>query len=352
MDLERRYALVARNTEEIITPEDLMEVLSDNASPTGYIGFEPSGLVHIGWMVTTQKVVNFVDAGFRFIVFLADWHAYINDKLGGDIENIRACAEYMKDCFEALGVPRDKVEYRLASEIMDDIRYWETVMRVGKASSLQRVKRAMTIMGRTEDEAEVDSSKTLYPLMQAADLIFMGVDVAYGGLDQRRAHMLAREAAEKMGVKKAVAVHTPLLPGLKGGNRMDPVSAKMSKSDPDGSILIHDSPEDIRRKLSKAFCPPESEGNPVLAICKYVLFERMDALRFERPAKFGGDLEFHSYDELERTYLAGKLHPMDLKNGTATALAQVLAPAREYFQRKPENLERMRRILAEVKGLR
>jgi tyrosyl-tRNA synthetase len=352
MDVDERYALIARNTEEIITPEDLMEVLRNKSSPTGYIGFEPSGLVHIGWMVTAQKVRDFVDAGFTFIVFLADWHAYINDKLGGDINNIRVCAEYMKDCFEALGLPRDKVEYRLASEIMDDIDYWETVMKVGKASSLQRVKRAMTIMGRNEDEAEVDSSKTMYPLMQAADLIFMDVDVAYAGLDQRRAHMLAREAAEKMGVKKAVAVHTPLLPGLKGGNRMDPVSTKMSKSDPEGSLLIHDSPEDIKRKMGKAFCPPEAEGNPVLAICKYIIFQRTDVMRFERPEKFGGNLEFRSYDELERTYLAGKLHPMDLKNGTAAALAEALAPAREYFQRKPENLERIRQVLSEVKKLR
>ncbi len=352
MDVEERYALIARNTEEIITPEDLMEVLRNKDSPTGYIGFEPSGLVHIGWMVTAQKVKDFVDAGFTFIVFLADCHAYINDKLGGNIDNIRVCAEYMKDCFEALGLPREKVEYRLASEIMDDIDYWEMVMKVGKASSLQRVKRAMTIMGRNEDEAEVDSSKTMYPLMQAADLMFMDVDVAYAGLDQRRAHMLAREAAEKMGVKKAVAVHTPLLPGLKGGNRMDPVSSKMSKSDPEGSLLIHDSPEDIKRKMGKAFCPPEAEGNPVLAICKYVIFQRTDVMRFERPEKFGGNLEFKSYDELELTYLAGKLHPMDLKNGTAAALAGILTPAREYFEKKPENLVRIRQVLSEVKKLR
>jgi tyrosyl-tRNA synthetase len=352
MDVEERYALIARNTEEIITPEDLMEVLRNKDSPTGYIGFEPSGFVHIGWMVTTQKVRNFVDAGFHFIIFLADWHAYINDKLGGDIDNIRVCAEYMKDCFEALGVPRENVEYKLASEIMDDIDYWETVMKVGKASSLQRVKRAMTIMGRNEDEADVDSSKMIYPLMQAADLIFMDVDVAYGGLDQRRAHMIAREACDKMGIKKAVALHTPLLPGLKGGNRMDPVASKMSKSDPEGALLIHDSPEDLKRKLGKAFCPPEVEGNPVLSICKYVLFERMDVLRIERPEKFGGNLEFRSYEELERTYLSGKLHPMDLKNGTAAALAEVLAPTRDYFKNRPENYERISQVISGVKKLR
>jgi tyrosyl-tRNA synthetase len=104
--------------------------------------------------------------------------------------------------------------------------------------------------------------------------------------------------------------------------------------------------------MGKAFCPPEAEGNPVLAICKYVIFQRTDVMRFERPEKFGGNLEFSSYYELERTYLAGKLHPMDLKNGTGAALADILAPAREYFVNKPENLERIRQVLSEVKKLR
>ena len=140
--------------------------------------------------------------------------------------------------------------------------------------------------------------------------------------------------------KKAVAVHTPLLPGLKGGNRMDPVASKMSKSDPDSGILIHDSPEDIKRKIGKAFCPPEAEGNPVLEICKIRhIRARSTVIVIKRPEKFGGNLEFKSYAGAGgRTYLAGKLHPMDLKNGVAAALAEILAPTREYFVKKPENL--------------
>ena len=352
MQPDERYKLIARNTEEIIMAEELMALLTSKATPRGYVGFEPSGLVHIGWMVVTQKVKNFVDAGFEFIIFFADWHAYINDKLGGNIQNIRDCAEYMKDCFEALGVPRDKVKFVLASDIMDDIDYWEVVIKTGKSASLSRVKRALSIMGRTEEEAELDSSKFIYPLLQATDIFMLKVDVAYAGMDQRKVHMLAREGAEKMGLKKPVAVHTPLLPGLKGGNRMDPLASKMSKSDPDSGILIHDSAEDIKRKIGKAFCPPEAEGNPVLAIARIVLFEHIDEIHIKRPEKFGGNVSFGSYSDMEESYLSGKLHAMDLKNAVAESLADVLAPTREYFVKKPENLKRIREIVSSVKSLR
>ena len=345
--MEERFDLLARNTEEIVTVEELKHILETNPSPRSYIGFEPSGLVHLGWVICANKVKDFVDAGFEMIIFFADWHAYINDKLGGDIERIRLCARYMEDCFEALGVPRDKVKFVLASEIMD-ITYWEKVMKVGKVTSLSRIKRAMTIMGRKEDDAELDSSKFLYPLMQATDIFQMDIDVAYSGIDQRRAHMLAREAGEKLHWKVPVALHTPLLPGLKGVSRMDPVANKMSKSDPDSGIIINDPPADIERKIKKAFCPPEVEGNPLLAIAKMILFQISPVFMIDRPEKFGGPLEFRSYGELESTYVSGKLHPMDLKNGVARALSDQLAPVRAYFEEHPDNYLAMKRSLGVI----
>ncbi|MGD0057406.1 MAG: tyrosine--tRNA ligase [Methanomassiliicoccales archaeon] len=344
MDREERLSRLTRNTEEIVTVEELSALIASETSPKGYVGFEPSGLVHLGWMILAAKIEDFVNAGFNFTVFFADWHAYINDKLAGNIDSIRTCANYMEDCFQALGVPSDKVAYKFASEIMDDISYWEKVIKIGKSTTLTRVKRALTIMGRQEDEAEMDASKTLYPLMQAADIFELDVDVAYAGLDQRRAHMLAREAAEKLGWKKPVALHTPLLPGLKGTDRMDPVSTKMSKSDPDSAILIHDSPDEIKRKIGKAFCPPTVDGNPVLALYRLIIFDKMKSVAINRPEKFGGPLEFRSYVDIESTYAAGNLHPMDLKNGASEALVQILQPVREYFERKPQRLKEIREI--------
>jgi len=328
-----------------------------------YIGFEPSGLVHLGWALVTSKIKDLVDAGFHVIIFWADWHAYINDKLGGDLDNIRACAAYMQDCFKALGVPETGVEFRYASEELNGMEYWEKVIKIAKVTSLSRVKRAMTIMGRSEDEADIDSSKVMYPLLQAADMFSMKIDLAYAGIDQRRAHMLARDAADKLGWQKPTALHTPLLPGLKGGSRMNPgtdavaamVEMKMSKSDPTGSINIHDTPESIKKKMKKAFCPPEKEKekeNPVLMLCRYVVFPRLGKMNISRPEKYGGNVSYESYEELTDAYFGGSLGPVDLKSGTVDGLNTVLKPVEIYFTEHPENRDRMMKILKDVKKLR
>ena len=364
MDVEERYALITRNVQELTTGEELKALLAkEGYQPTAYIGFEPSGLVHLGWALVAAKIKDLCDAGIKVIIFWADWHAYINDKLGGDIENIRICAKYFEDCFIALGVPRDKVEFRYAYALLDGIDYWEKVIKIAKVTSLSRVKRAMTIMGRSENDADLDTSKIFYPILQAADIFYLDVDISYAGLDQRRANRRARDAADKLGWKKPIALHTPLLPGLKGGQRMDPAmlkkedadidtSFKMSKSDPNASLRIHDTPEDIRRKMKKAFCPQEREDesiNPVLMVCKSIIFPKLGKIEITFPEKFGGgSAVYNSYEELSEAYFSGKLFPSDLKSGAAEGLIKVLEPVKEYFDEHPENYEAMQRVLKKL----
>jgi len=355
MNIDQRVGLVIRNSEELVNEEELRALFATKEYPTAYIGFEPSGLVHLGWAMVTQKIKDLCDSGFKVTIFWADWHACINDKLGGDLDNIRQCARYMEDCFIALGVPKEKVEFKYASEMISDPRYWEYVIKIGKANSMARIKRAMTIMGRSEDEAEVDSSKVLYPLMQTADIFYLNVDLAYAGMDQRRIHMLARDVAEKVGWKKPLALHTPLLPGLDGGNRMDPASAKMSKSKPNSNITIHDDDEAIRSKMKKAFCPPEKEKeeeNPVLLLCKYIIFPRLGKMEITRPEKFGGNVSFDNYEEVSEAYYSGRLFPLDLKNGVAENLGKILIPIRVYFSEHPENYDAMKVIFENQSKLR
>ncbi|MCD6461658.1 MAG: tyrosine--tRNA ligase [Thermoplasmata archaeon] len=344
MGLDEWMDLVLRNAQEVVTREEL-EALYERPGKRGYIGFEPSGMAHIGWLIQAAKVRDLQQAGFHMIIYLADWHAFINDKFGGDMEKIRTCARYMEDCFLALGVDPEKAEFLYASELLDGMDYWEKVLRISKKTSLQRMKRALTIMGRKEEESEMDSSKLIYPSMQAADIFQMDLDLALGGMDQRKAHMLARDAAEKLGWKKFVALHTPLLPGLQGGERMDPLEAKMSKSDPNAALFIHDTPEEINRKLKKAYCPQgQVDDNPVLEMARLVVFPLSGGLHIERPEKFGGPLDVADYMELESMFGAGRLHPLDLKKAVARSLADVLEPVRDYFSRHPGNLEAVRRF--------
>jgi tyrosyl-tRNA synthetase len=341
MDSAERLELISRNTMEIVTPEELRNLVETSSTPRAYIGYEPSGFVHTGQLITARKVIDMQAAGIDVVIFMADWHAYINDKLGGDIDSIRTCAEYMRECFLALGMS-ESTKFVYSSELIDHASYWTKFIRIGKASSLMRVKRAMTIMGRTEDEAEIDASKVMYPPMQAADIFELGVDIAYAGIDQRRAHMLARDVAEKLGWKKPIALHTPLLPSLSGAGRMDPVEAKMSKSDPESAVFTHDAPETIERKLKGAFCPKEVEGNPVIDIMGLIVFPALGSFRIERPAKYGGPLEFGSFEELRDTYAKGGLHPQDLKRGAADGLTKILTPVRDHFSEHPKNLDKLK----------
>jgi len=336
---------ITRNAQEIVTLEELKKVLKKD-KPRAYIGFEPSGTVHLGWKICTNKIKDFLNAGFEFTVLLADWHAYINDKLEGDIEKIKLCGKYMEDCFAAMGVDVDALSFAYASEYVGDPKYWELVLRTSKATSVKRVKRAMDIMGRSEDEAERDLSKLFYPAMQVSDIFYLKLDVAYGGMDQRHAHMLARDVAKKLNFKPPVAIHTPLLTGLQAGGRMDPTEVKMSKSKPDSMISIHDKPEDVKRKLKKAYCPEKIvEGNPVLEMCKYVIFpELKESFLIKRPEKFGGNLEFKTYKELEETFVEGQLHPLDLKNAAADYINKILEPVHKYFEKNPGNLEKMKKL--------
>jgi len=332
------------NTEEVVTIEELKTVLNKD-KPKAYIGFEPSGTVHLGWKICTNKIKDFLECGFDFTVLLADWHAYINDKLGGDIEKIKLCGKYMEDCFASMGVDKNKVKFVYASDYVGDPKYWELVLRTSKATSVKRVKRAMDIMGRDEDEAERDLSKLFYPAMQVSDIFYLDLDVAYGGMDQRHAHMLARDVSKKLGRKPPAAIHTPLLTGLQaGGGRMDPIEIKMSKSKPDSMISIHDDPASVKKKLSKAFCPEKQvEGNPILELCKFVIFPELKEEMFliERPEKFGGNLEFNSYEDLENAFVSG-LHPLDLKNATASHVNKILEPVHQYFEKYPENYNKMK----------
>ena len=357
MDLQKRIDLVMRNTAEVITPQEIQTLLETAANPRAYWGFECSGLLHIGiGLVCASKIKDMINAGFKFTIFLADWHSWINNKLGGNMENIQTCGEYLKQIFTALGLTPNKVEFRWASEITDKVEYWEKVIRIAKSVSVKRTWRALPIMGRETSITDIETAWVLYPCMQAADVFQMNLDVACSGIDQRKAHMLARDAAEKLRWKKPSCIHTPLLIGLQGPQTTEQkfdenadlnveISSKMSKSIPQSSILVHDTSEDIASKIKNAYCPPKIvKGNPLIELARLIVFPEKETLTIPRPAKYGGPETFESLKHLETVYSQGKIHPLDLKNGISEALVEILKPVREHFQKHPQTLEKMLKI--------
>jgi tyrosyl-tRNA synthetase len=355
LDVESRLHRITRHTIEVITSEELRNLIIAKTKPRAYWGFESSGLMHIGLgLVCGSKIKDLVAAGFHFIIFLADWHSWINDKLDGRMENIRLCGEYFQECFNALGIRN--VQYLWASDLAENIEYWEKVVKISKSASVQRIRRALPIMGRGLNLSDIESAWLLYPSMQAADIFQMDLDLACAGLEQRKAHMLARDSAEKLQWRKPCCIHTPLLMGLKGPakdeGRFDEderlnlqIASKMSKSIPSTCIFVHDSPQEIKAKLKNAYCPPKTvENNPVLETARLAVFTNSKALTVVRPPKYGGTEVFESAAELQKAYADGHIHPLDLKNAVSESLIRILEPVRRHFRRAPEKLMRMKAI--------
>jgi tyrosyl-tRNA synthetase len=343
LDIETKIELICKPpTEEILTPEDLRTLLETEEHPIAYNGWEPSGLVHLGTgLICAYKIKDFVEAGIRYKAYLSTWHAWLNNKLGGDLETIRKAADLFKHSWLALGVPKDKVEFIYSDELYDDLDYWAKTIKIAKNLTIARGRRTLEIAGRKETEARMVSD-FLYTPMQIADIFHMQVKICQLGIDQRKANVVARELGEKLGFWKPVCVHHHLLQGLEkpkvwpipeGQEKEALSSAKMSKSKPETCIFLYDTPEEIKQKMSRAFCPERTaQFNPVLDITKHIIFREIQTFKIGRPAKFGGPTEFQSYRELETAYTQGKLHPQDLKNSVAEELIKILEPTRRYFK--------------------
>ena len=339
MDVTTKIDLIKDFAEEILTEQELAELFETNPHPIAYDGFEPSGLapIHFGLLRATN-LKNMLKAGVKFQLYLADYFALINNKLGGNLENIRKAGEYFVEVWKACGIDTKKVKIIWANEIMDKLDYWDKMIRVAKHITIKRALRATTIMGRKAGESQY-LAQIMYPAMQVTDIFDMGIDICQLGMDQRRAHVLAREIAPKEGWKKPVAVHHHILLGLQGMQKKETeeetiMASKMSKSKPETCIYMHETFDEIKRKLNKAYCPPKViEGNPLFDYAKYIIFKETDTIFIERSAKYGGDLEIQSYEELERIYREGKLHPADLKMAIAVELDKLIKPVREYFER-------------------
>ncbi len=361
MDTEEKISFVLRPpTEEILTENDLKNLFDEGRKIDHYIGFEISGLIHLGTgLMAGSKIADFQKAGIQCRVFLADWHAWINNKFGGDMETIQKIAvgyfkEGMAISIKVMGGDPDKVQFILGSKLYEDNpSYWANVINVSKQLTLARVRKSITIMGRRQED-EVNFAQLIYPPMQVADIFEQDLSLVHSGMDQRKAHVITREVAQKIGREKPVAVHHRLLLGLtqppvwpvEQNNLKELWSQmKMSKSVPKSAVFIHDSPKEIVDKLKQAFCPAKNtDFNPVLDWARSIIFRNGDVeFEIKRPTKFGGDVTFYNYNSLENAFGKGDIHPMDLKHAVGDKLVELLKPARDHFE-KPKHAKMLEEI--------
>jgi tyrosyl-tRNA synthetase len=340
MNTEERLKLIKEVGEEIVKEEELKQLLETEKNLIAYDGFEPSGTnIHIAQgLLRSINVNTLTKAGIKFKFLVADWHAWANNKMQGNLDHIQKVGKYLIEVWKAYDMDFKNVEFIWASELLNSREYWKTVMQVARNSTVKRIIRCSQIMGRSENET-LQSSQILYPCMQCADIFHLDAKITQLGMDQRKVNVLAREIGPKLGYWKPVIISHHMLMGLgeppKGEKTSErAIEMKMSKSNPDSAIFMNDAEEEIKRKIKKAFCPEGiTDENPILEYNKYIIFEKFKTVKIERPKKFGGNLEFSSYEELEKTFAQKKLHPMDLKQSTSHYLNKLIEPVRKKLEK-------------------
>jgi|SRR3989344_4025602 len=322
-----KLELIKRNTEEIITEENLKEKIKNKKQLSAYYGTAPTGLYHMGYLVPLSKLFDFNKAGVKNKVLIANIHAALDD-LKTPWERIDLVADYYKKCIE-LSFPWDKKpEFILGSDFQLTKKYQLDLLKLSALSTVARATRAASEVTRMKNPKV---SELIYPLMQALDEEYLKVDIQLGGTDQRHIFTYAREYLPSIGYKSRVEIMTPLIVSLKGPG------IKMSASMPESRILIHDSEETIKKNINNAYCPIGIiKDNPILQLAKFIVFPIKSKLKIERDKKFGGDIIFNNNIDLEKKFSEKKIHPLDLKRGLSNELINVFSKARIYFEKNQD----------------
>ncbi|MCD6368152.1 MAG: tyrosine--tRNA ligase [Candidatus Aenigmarchaeota archaeon] len=320
MNVEEKLKLIKRDTEEIVTEEELKNLLEKKKHPISYWGVAPTGPPHIGYYRSVAKQIDLINAGFRHKVLIADLHAYLDDRKA-PWEELEIRTKIYEKCLDLFGLKG--VEFVRGSDFETNEKYFLDVLRMSGLLTTTRAERAAREVCRMNVPKV---SELIYPIMQSLDCVGLEVDVAYGGIDQRHVYMLSREYLPKLGYDKPISIFTPLGISLSG-------QGKMSASEKKSRLELYASEDKIRESIKNAFCPAKVvDGNPVLEYIKFIVFQRKGSMKIIRPEKFGGDTIYKSYEELEKDFVSGEIHPLDLKNSLSEELIEILRPIRKFYE--------------------
>jgi len=324
MNEKQKYELITRNLQEIIEKTELKSVLKKNKSPCVYWGTMPTGTPHISYFLPLLKIHDFLKAGLKVKILIADLHAALD---GVSWEILDKRQKYYEALFpemlKALGVDTQKLEFVKGSKLQLSPAYFEDVLKMSMATTIKDNKKAASEVVKMAENPKLGN--LIYPIMQALDEEYLKVDMQFGGLDQRKILVFARENLPKIGYKPRIELMNPIIFGLTG--------KKMSASIPSSKVDLLDSEQEVIKKIKNAECEAGNPDNGIMQFAKYIIFplkqDKKQKLIIKRDKKFGGDIKYNTYEALEKDFISKKLHPLDMKLAIAKEINILIGPIRK-----------------------
>ena len=319
LSVDERFKLIKRNTQEIVKESELKELLKEKKNPVVYWGTAVTGKPSLAYLFPLLKLRDFSKAGFKVKVLLADLHGALDGTPWTILEHrYDYYKEAITQMFKVLGTDLSMIEFIQGSEFQLKPEYSFDILKMATLNSIGDCKRAAAEVVKMGENPALGG--LIYPIMQALDEHYLDVDVQFGGMDQRKILMFARENLPKIGWMRRVEVMNPMIPGL--------IGKKMSSSDEKSKIDLTDDEEVIRQKINKADCVEGDCDNGIMALLKYVFMvlkeDKGEKFIIKREGKYGGDVVYSNYAEIEKDFQDKKLHPQDLKKAVAEEIVNLL----------------------------
>lgn len=313
MDTTEKLKLINRNLKEVIGG-DIMEKIINKRDLNVYWGTATTGKPHIAYFLPILKIKDFVDAGCNVTILLADIHAFL-DNLKAPIEKIECRSQYYKKIItlmlKSIKVDVSKISFIFGSEYQKSNKYFTDILRILNQTKKNDARRAGSEVVKQVKNSKLSS--LVYPAMQALDEEYLNVDVQFGGIDQRKIFMYAREFLPLLKYKKRIHLMNPMIPGLN--------SDKMSSSDIDSKIDLLDTKLEIYKKIHN--CSLENEG--LIFLFKSIIYPYCSI--FNLQIMISGKV--YTFDKLYEDIKMKIIDETELKNIASDMIERLICPIRD-----------------------
>lgn len=359
MDLssDQKIKLICRNLHEVCGGDVLCKIVS--ARPLNlYWGTAPTGRIHLGYFVPMLKIADFLKAGCNVTILIADLHAFL-DSMKSDFKKLDCRTKYYENTIKkillTLNVDISKLRFVHGREFQLDKAYTMDVYRLNSLTTVNSAKHAGAEVVKQSDNPLMTG--LLYPTLQALDEVHLHADAQFGGVDQRKIFMLARDMLPKLNsnpydttlkYNKRIHLMNEMIPGISTSKTTEEsiiqddemcIVNKMSASNEKTKIDLLDGNGVIKKKIKAAYClPGDDKDNCLMIILEKVLFRimehRNEKFIVERKDEYGGNIIFDNIDEVREMYKKEDLHPDDFKNGIISYIINLLSPIKAEFDTK------------------
>jgi tyrosyl-tRNA synthetase len=178
-------------------------------------------------MVPAIKIAQLLAAGCDVTILLADIHGFL-DNLKAPIELVNHRVEFYQfvitALLQAVGVSLDKLKFVKGSSYQKSPEYVMDVYKLSSVISEHDAKRAGAEIVKQTDNAPL--SGLLYPILQVLDEQYLDCDAQFGGLDQRKLFIAAKDWLPKLGYREVSQFSrtVPSEPLIRDGSRVQPTN--------------------------------------------------------------------------------------------------------------------------------